>query len=177
MTLKRSNIRRGTSTLKRAEPLKSKGVARKATAGKTPANSAGALRLHAGKRERQSKAKKSRGLKGRVPTAAEQRFMDAVATLGCRACAKDGIENSHISLHHIDGRTKEGAHFKVLPLCAPHHQQDDSDPAGRLSVHGAKARFEARYGTQAELLAECVALIKSKGAGSYELAAPSIKIL
>jgi hypothetical protein len=100
------------------------------------------------------KPMKSRGMKGRPPTAEEERFMSAVASLGCLACAKDGIENPWISIHHIDGRTKPGAHFLVLGLCAPHHQQDDSDAMGRVSVHGRKAQFEARYGTQYELLAE-----------------------
>lgn len=97
---------------------------------------------------------RSRGMKGRPPTANEERFMSAIASLGCLACAKDGVENSLISIHHIDGRTKPGAHFLVLGLCAPHHQQDDTDQMGRVSVHGRKAQFEARYGTQYELLAE-----------------------
>ncbi len=97
---------------------------------------------------------KSRGMKGRHPTADEARFMDQVGALGCIACAKDGIVNPWVSLHHIDGRTKPGAHMLVLPLCAPHHQQDDTDPVGRLSVHGHKAQFTECYGTELELLAE-----------------------
>lgn len=97
---------------------------------------------------------KSRGMKGRAPTADEQRFMDAIASLGCLACAKDGVVNPWISLHHIRGRTAPGAHMLVLPLCAPHHQQDDTDPFGRVSVHGRKAEFTARYGTELDLLAE-----------------------
>lgn len=44
--------------------------------------------------------------------------------------------------------------MKVLALCAEHHQQDDSDPMGRIAVHPNKARFEAKYGTQAELIAQ-----------------------
>lgn len=100
-----------------------------------------------------AKPKRSRGLKGRTPTAAEQRFMDAAGTVPCLACTIDGRENRHTSLHHIDGRTKQGAHFLVLPLCGPHHQQDDSDPLQRPSLHGRKATFTARYGTEAELLA------------------------
>lgn len=103
------------------------------------------------------KTMKSRGMKGRAPTAEEQVFMNAIASLGCLACAKDGITNPWISLHHIDGRTKPGAHKLVIGLCASHHQQDDSDPMRRLSVHGHKAQFEARYGTQYELLAEAKA--------------------
>ena len=126
-----------TSTLKRSGSLK-----RKSTIGRA-------------KTLLKSTRPKSKGMKGRTPTAEEERFMDQVGGLGCIACAKDGIVNPWISLHHIDGRTKPGAHMLVLPLCAPHHQQDDSDPAGRLSVHGHKAQFTARYGTELELLAEC----------------------
>lgn len=114
------------------------------------------------------RAMKSRGMKGRAPTADEARFMDAMASLGCLACAKDGIENSHISLHHIDGRTKEGAHYLVLALCSFHHQQDDSDPMGRISVHGSRKRFESRYGTQYELLAEAKKKLEARGAGKTD---------
>lgn len=125
-----------TSTLKRSGPLK-----RKSTIGRA-------------KTLLKSTRPKSKGMKGRTPTAEEARFMAQVGALGCIACAKDGIVNPWISLHHIDGRTKPGAHMLVLPLCAPHHQQDDTDPARRLSVHGHKAQFTARYGTELELLAE-----------------------
>lgn len=129
-----------------------------------PASSAGVLRVDAVQRERKSKPMKSSGMKGRAPTPAEQAFMDAVAKVGCLPCRKDRRENLHVSIHHIDGRTKEGAHFKVLALCAQHHQQDDSDPLQRISVHGAKKPFEARYGTQRELLAECIEIISGDSA-------------
>lgn len=102
---------------------------------------------------------KSRGTKGRTPTAEERRRMNAIAGLGCIACRKDGIANPWVSLHHIDGRTKPGAHLMVLPLCAPHHQQDDTDPLQRPSVHGRKATFTERYGSELQLLAECMELI------------------
>jgi hypothetical protein len=75
-----------------------------------------------------------------------------------------------ISLHHIDGRTREGAHFLVLPLCGPHHQQDDSDVRRRISVHGRKATFQARYGTERELLAECIAMLGSDSRDGHEKA-------
>ena len=96
-------------------------------------------------------------MKGRTPNAAELRFMDAIGSLGCLPCRKDGRVNPWISLHHIDGRTKPDAHLKVLGLCGPHHQQDDTDPLQRIAVHPNKARFEAKYGTQYELLAEAKA--------------------
>lgn len=100
-------------------------------------------------------------MKGRTPSKSEKALHSRMASLGCIACRKDGIFNSLVSIHHIDGRTKPNAHKQVLPLCGPHHQHDDTDQAGRIGVHPYKARFEARYGTQAELLAECMALIEA----------------
>lgn len=126
--MKRTPMSRGSSTLKTTKPLQARA---------------------------KPKAKRSgRGLKGRAPTAAEQRFMDQAGQQPCMACEIDGWKNLFISLHHIDGRTKPGAHFKVLPLCPQHHQQDDGDPRQRVSVHGRKATFTARYGTEQELLAK-----------------------
>ena len=76
--------------------------------------------------------------------------------IGCVACMKDGRFNPHVSIHHVDGRTKPGCHRLVLPLCGSHHQDDGS---GVLAVHPWKARFEKLYGTQEELMAECARLL------------------
>lgn len=134
--LRRSPMKPGASTLKR-------------TGFKTPATSSGILRIAAVERERKTKAKKSRGMKGRAPTAAEKRFMDQVAALGCIACSADGYENFDVSIHHVHGRTAVGCHFQVLPLCGPHHQDDGT----ALAVHPWKTRWEARYGKQDDLVA------------------------
>ena len=88
----------------------------------------------------------------RAVTAAERELWHRIAGLGCCACAIDGNENPFVSIHHVDGRTKPGCHALVLPLCAQHHKQDDSDPLGRVAVHPFKHRFEAKYGSQAALL-------------------------
>ncbi len=167
-----------TSTLKQGKPLKpGKPLQRKTpmsrgTGFKTPAAGAGLLRVaavqvkaRADKKARERKMLKpirSRGMKGRPPTAEEARFMDKMGALPCIACLKDGWLIHTVSLHHIDGRTKPGAHFLVLPLCAPHHQQDDTDLRHRISLHGRKATFQARYGTERELLAECLAMLASE---------------
>lgn len=127
---------------------------------KPPTAAASILRIDAVQREaRTRKPMKSRGLKGRPPTAEESRFMDRMGKLPCIACRKDGWTNHKISLHHIDGRTKPGAHFLVLPLCGPHHLQDDTDPRQRISLHGRKATFRERYGAERELLAECIEIL------------------
>ncbi|MGC6114750.1 Ref family recombination enhancement nuclease [Klebsiella aerogenes] len=68
------------------------------------------------------KAIKSRGLKGRTPTAEERRIADALGALPCIACYMHGVINTEISLHHIEGRTAPDCHKKQLPLCNWHHQ-------------------------------------------------------
>jgi hypothetical protein len=102
----------------------------------------------------------SRGMKGRPPTADEARFMSAIADLGCVACRHDGWSNPDVSVHHIDGRTKPGAHLLVLPLCAGHHQDGTGTNPTLIAVHPYKARFEARYGAQLALLTECVEMLR-----------------
>lgn len=97
-------------------------------------------------------------MKGKTPTAAEKAHWNRVAALGCIACRKDGLHNTHVSIHHVDGRTKPGAHMRVLPLCAGHHQDGTGAP-GLIAVHPWKARFEARYGTQEALLQEVEGLL------------------
>jgi len=83
-------------------------------------------------------------------TKAEKQWHDKVASYGCIACRKDGIENLWVSIHHCDGRTKPGAQMKVLALCGPHHQTGGEDAP---AIHPYKAQFQAKYGTQADLLA------------------------
>lgn len=79
----------------------------------------------------------------------EERHQDRVASLGCIACFINGTRNWFVSIHHVDGRTKPGAHTKVLPLCFFHHQGGAKDDP---SVHPWKRAFEKKYGTQKELL-------------------------
>lgn len=136
----RKPMARGTSTLKTTKPMNR--------------GNAQLVRSKAIQSDPKPAPKKKRGpgLKGRTPTAEERRFMDLAGKVPCMACTIDGRTNHAISLHHIDGRTKPGAHMLVLPLCAPHHQQDDSDPLQRPSVHERKATFTALYGTELELL-------------------------
>jgi hypothetical protein len=100
-------------------------------------------------------------MKGRPTSAAERRFHDALCSLGCIACRKKGIHNTHVSVHHIDGRTKPWAHWMVLPLCGPHHQDDAT--TGAIAVHPWKAQFEQMFGRQRDLLRECLELLEARG--------------
>lgn len=98
-------------------------------------------------------------MKGRNPSAAEKLLWDRLAReVGCVACRKEGRFNDYVSVHHIAGRTGKDAHKKVLPLCSSHHQDDGK----AVAVHPYKARFEALYGTQEELLAEAMETLRQK---------------
>lgn len=88
-----------------------------------------------------------------TPTKADKVFWDRLARkVGCIACRHDGIENNDVSIHHIAGRTRPGAHRQVLPLCAEHHQ---TGGMAAPAIHPWITRFEEKYGTQETLLAEC----------------------
>jgi len=106
-----------------------------------------------------SRPKRSKGMKGTTRTIAEERFHSQISRLGCIACWMDGYRNMEVSIHHIDGRTKPGAHMKVLPLCAGHHQDGTGMP-GLIAVHPWKRRFEDRYGKQMEILRLCHDLLE-----------------
>ena len=171
-----------SSTLKPGKPMQRKTPMSRGSGFKSPVAGAGLLRVAAVQkkaafpRNRESKPAKlpkpmkSRGMKGRPPTAEEARFMDRMGALPCICCLKDGWENREISLHHIDGRTKEGAHLLVLPICAGHHQDGTGPNPSLIAVHPYKARFEERYGTQRELLAECIAMLGSDIRDDHEIA-------
>lgn len=100
-------------------------------------------------------------MKGKTRTKDEKALQDRIASLGCIACLKDGVHNPVVSIHHIDGRTKQGAHTKVLPLCAGHHQDGTGIP-GLIAVHPWKKRFEQTYGNQYDLLDEVMKLINDQ---------------
>lgn len=101
--------------------------------------------------------------KQRAVTSAEKLVWSKLAELGCIACLKDGNYNPHVSIHHVDGRTKPGCHMLVLPLCAGHHQDGTGEDKDMISVHPWKAQFELIYGDQLALVAHCMALIGEKG--------------
>lgn len=77
--------------------------------------------------------------------------MDAVTAIGCIVCREHLAEYTPAEIHHIEGKTKPGAHFKTIPLCFLHHRSGQ-DTHLFTSRHPYKKRFQQRYGTEAELL-------------------------
>ena len=86
------------------------------------------------------------------PTKQEKEYWSRIAEFGCIACRIDGYRNPIVSIHHCDGRTKKGSHMKVIALCAGHHQDGTGNDKTMLAIHPFKRRFEAKYGTQQELM-------------------------
>lgn len=102
-------------------------------------------------------------MNGTTPTKSQRHYWSLLCgEIGCVACMKDGIFNSHCLPHHIDGRTKPNSHWLVLPLCPGHHQDGTGAP-GLIAIHPWKARFEAKYGCQMNLLRECLYLLQDGG--------------
>jgi|TARA_R110000787_G_scaffold26456_1_gene73952 hypothetical protein len=97
-------------------------------------------------------------MKGRTPTVKEKKHMSDVAELGCIVCRINGFPNSPAEIHHVDGRTKPDAHYKILPLCYYHHRAGgDVEP---ISRHPYKTRFEDAYGTEKHLMTEVNSLMR-----------------
>ena len=89
--------------------------------------------------------------------------MNSVSNLGCIVCLLFLEENTPCSPHHMDGKTKPGAHLKTIGLCSRHHQVSDTHKPKRwISRHGdGRKVFEHEYMTEAELLAESQAMINA----------------
>ena len=86
------------------------------------------------------------------PTRAEKYYWGRlVSEVGCVACRIDGRINHYVSIHHVNGRVKPGAHMQVLPLCGAHHQTGGEG----VAIHHNKARFERNYGSQISLMEMC----------------------
>lgn len=86
-------------------------------------------------------------MKSRKPTIIEQQWMNKLGNFGCIVCYNLGISDSPVSIHHIEGRVKKGAHLLTIPLCGQHHQGEYG-----IGLHSGKAEWEKRYGTQQKLL-------------------------
>ena len=154
--MKRSPMKPGGSLKRTAFARRERIEAREVSNLKRTSPMSGTGMLSVQSHQRTAKTRKA-GLKSkeRAVTAAEKLLWTRLAALGCVTCKIDGNFNTHVSIHHVDGRTKPGCHQLVLPLCAGHHQDGTGEDKTLIAVHPWKARFETRYGTQAELMDEC----------------------
>lgn len=97
--------------------------------------------------------KEPKGKAGKyAPNAEERAWMDAIVAYGCVACHIDGHGFTPPAVHHILRAGRRIGHLFTLPLCDPGHHQGGQSK-GVVSRHPWKAKFEAKYGTEVELLA------------------------
>lgn len=99
-------------------------------------------------------------MKGRTPTKAEREWMnDICEKIGCIVCLNHHYHDTPASPHHMEGRTKPGAHFLTIPLCAIHHQTGGEGVA--FHATGRKT-WEKQFGTERELLQQCKDIINGE---------------
>ena len=80
----------------------------------------------------------------------ERDHMWRVADLCCVVCRNEGLGNTPAMVHHIGNGTmgKRASNYETIPLCSEHHQHGGHG----VAVHAGRKAFEARYGTEQELL-------------------------
>jgi hypothetical protein len=104
-----------------------------------------------GKRMRQGKV---------APNAEEQAWMDRARAFGCVVCFLQTGLRTPAAIHHILSGGRRMGHLFTLPLCDPGHHQN-SRSKDKISRHPDKARFEAAYGTELELLGRLKILLSA----------------
>ena len=90
----------------------------------------------------------------------ERRHMTRVAELGCIVCRNEGHGWSAAEVHHIRhqiGAGRRSSHFQTIGLCSAHHRLGNHG----VALHAGKRTWEARYGTELELLEQTRELLQS----------------
>jgi len=94
-------------------------------------------------------------------TKAERDHLSRVASLGCICPLPDRLGMTRCEapaeIHHLLNGTigRKASNFEVIPLCPYHHR---TGPFGH-AVHNGTKTFEARYGSQREMLEAVKTLI------------------
>lgn len=99
----------------------------------------------------------------RSPTKEEAAWMDAITALGCIACLLDGHPDTPGAVHHLLSGGQRIGHLHTICLCDPGHHQNGKQ-FGKVSRHPWRTQFEAKYGTEAELLALTKKILSTQGA-------------
>lgn len=98
-----------------------------------------------------------------APTVAEKAWMNSITALGCIACLIDGHPGTPGAVHHILSGGQRMGHLFTICLCDPGHHQNGQQ-AGKVSRHPWKARFEAQYGPEMDLLELTQQLVQGRAA-------------
>lgn len=95
-------------------------------------------------------------------TKAEKRWLDAITQLGCIVCLLFLRIFTPAEPHHLLSGGRRRGHLFSIPLCPPHHRfgMDDGRATSRDQC---RRRFEARYGTEEDLLARTKQEVAARG--------------
>lgn len=93
------------------------------------------------------------------PTKADVARFEMLMKLGCICCRKAGSGYRVPEMHHILSGGRRISHQAVLPLCSEHHRFPSTGAVVGPSLADGSKMFAAKFGTQAELLAEVNQLI------------------
>ena len=93
-----------------------------------------------------------------MTTKAEKLHMSRVAALGCRVCCNEFGLHSEPELHHIGNGAmgKRATNYEVIGLCFLHHCGGGIG----VAIHAGRKSFESNFGTERELLAQTLELLK-----------------
>lgn len=87
-----------------------------------------------------------------------RRFLKLVE-LGCIACIKAGSGYRAPDIHHVLRGGRRIGHQATLPLCPEHHRFPSNGKVVGPSLADGSKVFEAKWGTQKDLLIEVNAMI------------------
>lgn len=82
---------------------------------------------------------------------AERLHLSRVASLGCIVCRITFGEFTPAEIHHPRagmGMSQRASHFDSIPLCHVHHRTGGYG----LAIHSGQKTWEAKFGTETELL-------------------------
>lgn len=94
-------------------------------------------------------------------TKAERHHYDKLSQLGCIVCYREGLGYTLPHIHHIRhgvGMAQRSHYLMAIPLCPLHHQNGGHG----VALHAGQKTFEAKYGTEMELLEQTTKILKGK---------------
>lgn len=99
-----------------------------------------------------------------MTTKAEAAHLNRLHRLGCIVCRRESLGHTEPEIHHpryLAGMGQKAAHMDAIPLCPRHHRTGGFG----VALHDGQRTWEARYGTEAELLAQVKELLGIKQEG------------
>lgn len=94
-------------------------------------------------------------------TKAERQHYDKLSQIGCIVCQREGLGYTMPHIHHIRhgvGMAQRSHYLLAIPLCPLHHQNGGHG----VALHAGQKTFEAKYGTESELLAHTTKILKGE---------------